>query len=520
MSFWQLVQATSGINGMLLWGLLGFVLVAFLLFNIAATERRRIRAAMFLFLLSFAGLLTASAIVYFGASADNFTYRAIRLGALFIASIAIINLVGVFFFGLFLRALRIHVPLILRDLILAIAYLITAITLLSRNGVDLASLVATSAVITAVIAFSLQDTLGNILGGLALQLENTINVGDWIRIDQQEGRVQEIRWRHTAIETRNWDTIIIPNSALMKGQFILLGRREGMPLQHRQWIYFNIDFRYSPSDVIQAVETALRAEPIPNVASLPPPHCVVIDFKESYASYAARYWLTDLATTEPTDSMIRSRIYAALRRAEIPLSMPAQAVFITDDDESRRARKQSEEIARRIQALKRVEMFNQLKDDECHELAMRMKYAPFVHGEVMTRKGSQAHWLYLIMAGEAQVEIDVEGKTEKVATLRAGDYFGEMALMTGQPRRANVLANTDVTCYRLDKEAFENILHNRPEIAESISRTLARRSVELESIQEELKEETMNKRVQTKQNEFLHLIREFFGLEEENLTLS
>jgi small-conductance mechanosensitive channel len=520
MSFWQTVQDTSGLNGILLWGVIGYFLLAFLFFNIAPTERKRIRAGMLLFVLSVAGLLTASSIIYFGASTDNFNYRAVRWAALFLASIAVINLAGVFFFGIVLRALRIHVPLILRDLILAVAYIITAITLLSRNGVDLAGIVATSAVITAVIAFSLQDTLGNILGGLALQMENTINVGDWIRIDQQEGRVQEIRWRHTAIETRNWDTIIIPNSTLMKGQFILLGRREGSPLQHRMWVYFHVDYRFAPTEVIQTVEAALRAEPIPNVATIPPPHSLITDIKDSYGTNAARYWLTDLALTDPTDSVVRSRIYAALRRAEIPLSIPAQALFLTNDDEARRARKQREEIEHRITALKHVEMFSQLTDDERKELAVRMKFAPFVRGEVMTRKGSQAHWLYLIMEGEAQVEICVEGKTEKVATLRAGDYFGEMALMTGQPRRANVMAITNVTCYRLDKEAFENILRNRPEIAEYISRTLARRSIELESIQEELKEETKTNRMQTKQSEFLHLIRDFFGLEDESPTLN
>lgn len=519
MNFWQIVQDTSGINGLLLWGVIGYIFIAFLLFNFAPGERRRIRTAMFLFSLSFTGLLVASSIVYFGTGIESFSYRALRWGALFLASIAVINLAGVFFFGIFLKALRILVPLILRDLILAVAYIIAAITLMSRNGVDLAGIVATSAVITAVIAFSLQDTLGNILGGLALQMENTINVGDWIRIDQQEGRVQEIRWRHTAIETRNWDTIIIPNSTLMKGQFILLGRREGMPLQHRMWVYFHVDFRYAPTAVIQTIETALTAEPIPNVASMPPPHCLFIDFKDSYGTYAARYWLTDMALTDPTDSVVRSRIYTALRRAEIPLSMPAQAVFITEDDESRRTRKQNEEIERRVQALRRVEMFNQLQDEECQKLALRMKYAPFVRGEVMTRKGTQAHWLYLILEGEAQVEVTVEGKSETVAILRAGDYFGEMALMTGQPRRANVFAKTDVTCYRLGKEAFESILRNRPEIAESISRTLARRSIELESIQEELKEGSLTNRMETKQSEFLHLIRDFFGLEDEKAAL-
>src|SRR2546423_206283 len=168
-------------------------------------------------------------------------------------------------------------------------------------------IVATSAVITAVVGFSLQDTLGNVMGGMALQMERSITVGDWIRVDQQEGRVVEIRWRQTSIETRNWDTVVIPNSVLMKGQVLLLARRTGEPRQHRQWVYFNVDFRFAPTDVVEAVETALCAEPIENVASEPAAHCIVSDFKESYISYAVRYWLTDLALTDPTDSVVRQR---------------------------------------------------------------------------------------------------------------------------------------------------------------------------------------------------------------------
>src|SRR5262249_26743530 len=337
MNFWQIIQKTAGFENYH-WVAIGFVVIAFVLFNLAPHEHRRIRAAMFLFVLSFLITLVATVLVASGSSMDGFSYRLTRWLALLIDSVAIINLIGVLVFSVALKLFRVTVPMLLHALVLALAYIFTAITLLYRIGVDLAGLVATSAVITAVIAFSLQDTLGNILGGIALQLEHTINIGDWVRIDQQEGRVKEIRWRHTSIETRNWDTIVIPNISLMKGQFILLGRREGMPLQHRQWVYFNVDFRFAPTDVINVVETALCAEPIPNVASNPAPHCLITDFKDSYATYAARYWLTDLALTDPTDSVVRCRIYAALRRAEIPLSMPASAVFMTEDDETRRAR--------------------------------------------------------------------------------------------------------------------------------------------------------------------------------------
>jgi small-conductance mechanosensitive channel/CRP-like cAMP-binding protein len=512
MSFWQNVQSAAGMSGLYHWVALGFVAAAFALLFLAPSERARIRWAVALFAFSFVGFLISSSVISFGGTAEGFAYRMIRWASLFLASAAIINLAGVFLFGAALRAMRIRSPLIMRDLLLALAYVAAAIMLLSRSGVDLAGVVATSAVITAVIGFSLQDTLGNIMGGMALQMERTISVGDWVRIDQQEGRVKEIRWRQTSIETRNWDTIVIPNSVLMKGQVTLLGRREGAPRQHRQWVYFNVDFRYAPTEVIQIVETALRAERIPNVAVDPLPHCLVTDFKDSYAAYAARYWLTDLALTDPTDSLVRSRIYSALRRADIGLSIPAQSIFVTEDDERRRERKKTEEIERRVNALQKIELFYNLTDEERNQLALSLRAAPFVRGEAMTKQGAQAHWLYLIVEGEAEVDLSIDGKTEKIATLGGGDYFGEMGLMTGEPRTATVVAKTDMKCYRLDKDAFKDILRRRPEMAEDMSCTLARRRVELEAKKEVLNEEVIRLRMRHAQNEFLHRIRNFFGL--------
>jgi small-conductance mechanosensitive channel len=137
-------------------------------------------------------------------------------------------------------------PRFLRDLLMAVAYIVVTITVLSKD-VDLTGIIATSAVLTAVIGLSFQDTLGNMMAGMALQLEHAVRVGDWIKIDGQEGLVKEVRWRHTAVETRNWDTIIIPNSALMKTPVTVLGRRTGQPRQHRQWVYFNVDFRFTPA---------------------------------------------------------------------------------------------------------------------------------------------------------------------------------------------------------------------------------------------------------------------------------
>lgn len=519
MNFWNQVQVASGMQDYYFWVVLGFLLAAFALFAFVPTERMRIRGSVFLFALSFAGILASAVLLSYGATEGgknplSTAYRWASWLSRFIEAVAVINLTSVFLFDVLLDKVRLKPPRIMRDLLIAFTYIVAAITLLSQSGVDLTGIVATSAVITAVIGFSLQDTLGNIMGGMALQMERTIGVGDWVRIDQQEGMVKEIRWRQTSIETRNWDTVVIPNSVLMKGQVTLLGRRTGAPRQHRQWVYFNVDFRYAPVDVIEAVNKALQAEPIPNIAAEPAPHCIVMDFMDSYARYAARYWLTDMAVNDPTDSVVRSRIYFALRRAGIPLSIPARSLFITEEDEGRRERKRDEEIGARFETLSNVELFQSLTDEERRELAASLSVAPFARGESITRQGAEAHWLYIMTKGEAEVRVAVDGNLSKtVATLYAGDFFGEMGLMTGEPRAATIIALTEVECYRVDKDSFHEIIRRRPQIAEDISHVLARRRVELEAVRLGLNEEAKRQRMKHAQGDLLKRIRSFFTLE-------
>lgn len=511
------MQTATG-TGAFPWLVVGFAALAAALFYLKPAARTRIRAAVVLFILALAGLFAAAALLSYGADpngagAPGAAYLWTSYCAALLACLAFINVGGVLLFDVALAAAHQRPPRIMRDLLVALAYVVTGVALLARAGFNPTGIIATSALLTAVIGLSFQDTLGNTMGGLALQLERSISVGDWVRIDQQEGRIVDIRWRHTSIETRNWDTILIPNSVLMKSQVTVLGRRGGVAVPHRQWVYFNVDFRYAPTEVADAVEAALLAEPITNVAADPRPQCIVVDFQDSYARYAVRYWLTDLAQTDPTDSVVRSRVFFALKRAGVPLSIPARTLFLTEDDEGRRTRKAQEETERRADALARVELFRTLTDDERKELAARLKDAPFARGEAMTRQGAEAHWLYIIRGGEADVRVRGEdGLTEKVASLGPGDFFGEMGLMTGAPRTATVFARTDVECYRLDKESFKDILARRPEIAEDISRILARRRAELDAVREGLGEEAMRQRMSHHQGDLLRRIRNFFSL--------
>src|SRR5947208_3879984 len=338
MIFWQqfTVAADMG-SSIFAWSLLIFVVAALALSITRPAERVRIRSAVVLMALALVGLLTAAVLASSGVNPAKSSYKWISWAARFLLWISFVNVGSVFVFEVFLDALRLKPPRIMRDLLLALPYIVVGIGTLSKD-VDITGIVATSAVITAVIGLSFQDTLGNMMGGMALQMERAIGAGDWIRIDNQEGMVKEIRWRHTSIETRNWDTVVIPNSALMKSHVTVLGRRSGQPRQHRQWVYFNVDFRHSPAEVIDVVQNALCVEPIANVATTPPPNCVLMDFKDSYCSYAVRYWLTDLAVDDPTNSVVRTRIYFALKRANIALSIPAHALFVTEEEQNRAER--------------------------------------------------------------------------------------------------------------------------------------------------------------------------------------
>ncbi|HVY61752.1 MAG TPA: mechanosensitive ion channel family protein [Planctomycetota bacterium] len=438
----------------------------------------------------------------------------LRLVCLITEAMATIGMASLFLFDVALPVARVNTPSILRDLIAGVAAIVTSIVIANRLHFNLSGIIATSAVMTAVIGFSLQDTLGNVMGGLALQLDNSIAVGDWVIINGQTGKVSEIRWRYTAMETRNWETVIVPNSMLMKGQVLVLGRKKGHPVYQRRYINFYVDYRVAPGEVIRVIDEAVQAAPpMERVALDPMAHTVLMDLDEGLARYAVRYWLTDIAVDNRTDTLVRARIYAALKRAAIPWSMPAVANFVTVDTPRRRRSKARRENERRIAALSHVSLLKDLSAEDRSDLARKLSYTPFARGEALTRQGAEAHWLYVVDKGRVSVRVAIEGNLQsEVAQLEGGSFFGEMSLMTGEPRAATVVALSDVECYRLDKDAFQHTLRKRPELADAIAKLLAERRVALEATKETLTEEAKRRRVAVQATDILATIRRFFGL--------
>lgn len=437
--------------------------------------------------------------------------QVLRQAAVVVVGLALIRVWAMLLFRLLIPVLRLHPSRILEDIVVAIGYVGWGLVLLRLAGLDLSHIVTTSAVITAVLAFSMQDTLGNLLAGLTLQFDNSVDIGDWVKAGDLIGRVVEINWRATILETRNWETVVIPNSVLVKNHFSILGKRHGAARQWRRWIWFNINWETLPTQIISVVEHSLREAQLPGVAQSPEPSCILMAFENGFSRYAVRYWLTDLSADDYTDSIVRTHIDAALRRHNLRMASPFFNVLTIKENEKYIEARMKRHLEERVLALRKVELLSGLNDEEMVILADRLKFTPFVTGDIIMHQGAVAHWLYIMLSGEVEVWVTLpDGRRKLVDVLKAGSFFGEMGLMTGESRSGTVIARSNVECLRLDKEAFQAILVSRKELAETISSILAER---LEERRRKMPEALLDETEGVPHGgELVERIRNFFGL--------
>ncbi len=475
--------------------------------RLPASERPQVYNTVVFWLLAFAAQLAAGAGHAMGL-ADGPEY--LREAGVLAGGLAVIRLWGFVLFRVVLPLLRTTNTHFIEDIVITIGYLAWVFVRLRYAGLDLASLVTTSAVITAVLAFSMQDTLGNVLGGIALQADRSIEIGDWIKVDDMSGRVVDIGWRSTLVETRNWETVAIPNGVLMKTRFTIIGRRRNQPTQWRRWVHFRVGYEQPPSRIIELAERAIAEAEIDGVARIPLPNCVMLELEAGNCHYALRYFLTNIELDDPTDTRVRVHVLAALQRAGIRIAVPEFNVHTVSEDEVYRQAVRERETERRLGALRGVELFKPLTDAELRLAAEGLTFAPFAAGDTITRQGAEAHWLYLLVSGEAEVFVEHErGDRSPIGALTAPAFFGEMSLMTGAPRAATVVARTDCECYRLDRATFGRIIKARPELAEMITPVLEERR---RSVVTALASRGVASATEAGGGDLLTRVRRFFGL--------
>jgi small-conductance mechanosensitive channel/CRP-like cAMP-binding protein len=512
------------------------VVTAVLINRFRPVERPRLRRLVVMFALFATATVTG---IGFDAAALPSWAAGCALAAQILQAFTLVNLIAAVIFAVLFPGIGLEMPMIASDVVVGLSYVVVTLAILAQHGVNPTSALVSTAVVSAVLVISLQSTLGNIVGGVALQLDGSIREGDWIQLENgKQGRVCSVRWRHTVLETRDWSTIIVPNAQLLANQILLLGKRDGRTVPQRMAVTFSMDLRIAPSRIVRVVTEALQRSAIPNVAADPRPVVMCTDYpntRDQLAIYAVRYWVEDVSLDEYTSSRIRARIYTALQRAQIPFAPVPVGSPLPSEGAPRRP-----DLDERFVALKTVSLFRTLTDDELRTLAAGLSYVPYSDGELITRQGAPGQWLYIMTAGAVEIRARIDRQARvapggsdglgdgdgsvplpvfgpvapkvRIAQLAAPDFFGEMSLMTGEPRTADVLAVGDVECFRLGKDTFRTVLLARPEIATELSATLAKRRVELSAARGEIDSSAVGEREASERDRILRGIKAFFAL--------
>lgn len=407
---------------------------------------------------------------------------------------------------LMVRQFRFEIPNILRDVaVFALFFVGVMMILYNQTDLDVTGLFTTSAVISIVIGLALQDTLGNVFSGLALQTERSFNVGDWVQFGDREGVVTDISWRATKLRTRSNDLVIIPNSLISKDIVINFS---APTRAHAVLAHIGAHYRHPPADVIRALEDA--ADQTDGILNRPKPDVRTVSYGDFAIDYEIKYWIRDYAELEDIKDEYMTLVWYAFRRHGIEIPYPIRDVNlrqVTPETEEAVERQQRERVR---QHLRRVSIFDALTDEEAHALADRARTEAYFRGETVLRQGEAGDSLYIIDHGMVEVVVSHNGRSESLAQLGPSAFFGEISLMTGAERTATVVTLAPTDFVVIDRAAFRDTLERNPDIAFQISETLAARRQELEATHAAL-DQAASRSTEEERRQILGRIREFFG---------
>lgn len=355
-------------------------------------------------------------------------------------------------------------PTILQDAIV-IALVLLASSFLSQQ------LVTTSAVSAVVIGFALQDTLGNAFAGLAIQSEKPFNVGHWVRVGDFEGRVTEVTWRATKLRTKQGNLAILPNNIVAK-EAIINFSEPAAPL--RLEVEVGASYMVPPNKVKAAMMEALRHSS--RVLTAPSPDIVLVAFDASAVTYRARFWIDDFAADEVSRDEVRTAIYYAFQRHDIEIPYPIQVQYERSFDTPDPGTK----LAEQERLLGGVDLLASLPPEARTQIAMSAPMAVYGSGETIVRQGDQGQSMFVVVGGEVRVVL--EPKRNEVARIQRGGYFGEMSLLTGDPRTATVLAAGDVSVVEIGADLFRRVIAAHPDAIDKIGMAVMMRRAELDQI--------------------------------------
>ncbi|HEV3060574.1 MAG TPA: mechanosensitive ion channel family protein [Vicinamibacterales bacterium] len=346
--------------------------------------------------------------------------------------------------------------------------LVIALFALAATVVLQDKIVATTAVGAVVVGLALQDTLGNLFAGLAIQIEKPFRVGHWVRIADKDGLVSEITWRATKIRTKSGNLVIVPNNALARDTVTNYSE----PFRDtRLEVDVGAPYETPPHEVKSAILDALRHEPM--VSHERQPDVLLVDFAPSAVTYRVLVWTSEFDRDEWVKDRVRWLIYYAFRRHGITIPYPTQVQIACDAGVLR----PSSDAAAAAAAIDLVPIFAPLDSDTRALLAHQARAVTYAPGETVVKEGEPGSSMFVVVSGEAAVTLDPDGR--EVARFEDEGFFGEMSLLTGAPRTATVRAITNCELLEITAEAFRRFVLAHPAAVEQVAQATATRVREL-----------------------------------------
>ena len=365
---------------------------------------------------------------------------------------------------------EIRYPKLVKDLLVFILYIVGILLILNYYlHIKITALWVSSAVLTVVIGFALQDILGNLFSGIILNFEDSFKLSDWVRINEWEGRVEQFGWRSFKIRTIDRELIVIPNQAASKAEVLIYGAgRQPVALRIR----LGASYQDSPDRVGAAILTAL--ESMPEIRRDPLPEVQLADFADFALNYQVKFWIDDYARHNIIASEVRRRIWYAFRRQGIEIPYPKRDVYMKQEKSVAIPR---EALA---EALQRNDVLREIEDAKFRNLLADADYKVFGSGETIIREGDESDYFYHIYSGAVNVQKDAQ----VIARLGAGDFFGEISLVTGEKFNATVVADRESIIIMVSSARFKQIIGMNEELAMKLSAVITRRQEEMKLFSE------------------------------------
>ena len=437
--------------------------------------------------------------------------RILSAAALFFALFLLIRLFEIALFEHVLpRRTRRPVPVMLRDILRMVLSAAVLVWVIKKYfpTVNFSALAVSSIIIGYIIGNATQETLGNLIAGLALNSENSFSIGDWITVQGRTGRIANITWRSTRILTRDLEDIIIPNSTLSR-EIIINHSRPTPELRAR--VRVGVSYDVPPNRVRETVLDTLRS--IPTIEAQPSPSVRVVEYADFAVMYDILFFIREFERLEETRAAVMNLLWYRFKRDGIAIPFPIRDVrsrMITINDEQA-------EIERKVKAaaelLERQPLFAPLRSADRLALAARTHPRIFAKNEAVVQEGRPGTSLFIVKTGRLRAEAaGPDGRPVVLAEFQPGDLFGEWSFLTGEPRSATVLALEDSELLELDKAAFTPILKANLELAEELGRLLAQRATDRSAAIAASQDQMAHTSPISTARHFMNRILDFFGL--------